>query len=163
MNNLKHFMTKHVHHLWDNIKHHPNKVATLLASLIALFQLAISQIHIAALVTVKLTVSTPSATNFTSGMPSIGIGMFMFLHILFGLATIFNVSRAKTPAKMWVGVISILVTLVFGFIFMLKMTNPDNIVDYQTLSSSVNWLIFGFVVYAMALVLTVYDIFRKRV
>lgn len=163
MSSLKRWFNRHAHHMMDTLKHNPNRLATILIAFTALLQLALSQIHIAALVTVKLTVSDPALSNYTQGMPSIGIGMFMFLFILFGLASIFNISRAKSIGKMWVGLVSILVTIVFGVIFMLKMTNPDNVVSFSTLSSSVNWLIIGFIGYAIAFILTVYDIFRKRV
>lgn len=158
LENLK----KKLKNLLDDIKHHPMRLATILTGLVALVQLAMSQVHIAALVTVKLTVSTPSASNYTDGMPSIGIGMFMFLFILFGLASIFNISRAKSKGKLWVGLGSIFVTIIFGVIFMLKMINPDNYVDYQNVSSSVNWLVSGFVFYGIVAILVIYDIFRNK-
>lgn len=162
MTQIKSLMIKKLHGFKNTILHEPKKVASILVVLTALSQLAMSQIHIAALVTVKLTVSALGASNYTSGMPSIGIGMFNFLYILSGLATTFNITRASTMKRKWVATLSILLTILLGMIFMLKMTNPDNVIDYLTVSKSVNLMIFGIISYSIVIGFMIYDIIQKK-
>jgi hypothetical protein len=162
MSSVKTFMTKKLHQMKSILIHEPKRLAGLLVVLTALLQLALSQYHIEALVTVKLTVSTIGASNYTSGMPSIGIGMFNFLFILSGLATTFNITRAVTEKRKWIAIISIILTIIFGLIFTLKMTNPDNIQDYGTVERSVNFMIFGMISYGIVIALMIYDILRKK-
>ncbi|MCK7488601.1 MAG: hypothetical protein MZU97_26220 [Bacillus subtilis] len=104
-----------VSHFLRFLKEEPRRVSAGIIAFTALSQLALSQIHIEALVRVKLTVSTPEASNFTAGMPSIGIGMFQFLFLLFGLVTIFNAIRAHSKKQQIAAVAAILITVASGF------------------------------------------------
>lgn len=153
---------KKIHNFGLSIKNEPDKVASLLVSITALIQLAFSQKHIESLVRVKLTVGTVGASNYTSGVPSIGIGMYMFMFILLGLATIFNITRAKTKKKKLIGLASIVLTLLFGMIYLLKMINPNNFVKISDISGSLTLLALGFIMYVIVFALVLYDILKNE-
>ncbi len=156
------WIKKKNHSLIKTAVHEPKKIAAFLVATNALLQLAISQSHIESLVKVKLTTSLIGASNYTSGMPSYGIGMFMFLFILFGLATIFNITRATTIKRSYIGIGSIIVTLIFGTVYILKLTNPDSLVDFSDVSKSFYWMIIGFAVYLVVAGFMIYDIYREK-
>jgi hypothetical protein len=157
------FVTK-FHQFFRFLKEEPRRVSAFIIAFTALSQLALSQIHIEALVRVKLTVSTPEASNFTAGMPSIGIGMFQFLFLLFGLVTIFNAIRAHSKKQQIAAVVAILVTLAAGIVFYLKMSNPDNVVEAIDIAKSVQLLTIGFIGYLVGLAFILYRLlFRKGV
>ena len=107
-------------------------------------------------------VSTIGSSNYTSGMPSMGIGMFNFLFILFGLATIFNTTRASEQKKVYIALASICLTLVFGVIYLLKMSNQDNVVNYSDVGKSVNLMIVSIVLYIIGAAYLLYELFRTK-
>ncbi len=162
MSRLWIWIKKKFHSLLNIIVHEPKRIAVFLVAVNALLQLAISQVHIEALVKVKLTTSVIGASNYTSGMPSYGIGMFMFLFVLFGLATIFNITRATTIKRLLVGVGSIIVTLTFGAVYILKSTNPDSLVSFADVSKSFYWMIIGCTTYIIVAGFMIYDIYREK-
>ncbi len=159
---LKPWMSHKRHQLKQLIKHEPKRFAVYIIGFNALFQLALSQIHIESLVKVKLTVSTLGASNYTSGMPSIGIGMFNFLFILFGLATIFNSSRATEPKKIYVAIGSILLTLFFGFVYLLKIINPDNIVRFSDVSKSLYLMASAILLYIAGGIFLIFELIKPK-
>ena len=146
------------HWLLDLLIHQPRKLATILASGNALTQLALSQTHIEALIRVRLTVATLGASNYTAGVPSTGIGMFNFLFILFGLVAIFNVIRATSKGKMIIALLSLSVAVGFGVVFTLQLTNPDNVVDYLNIASSVQLMNVAFILYGIAMFVLLYGL-----
>jgi hypothetical protein len=157
-NSLKASCKRLGHWLLDFLIHQPRKLATILVSGNALTQLALSQTHIGALIRVRLTVGTLDASNYTAGMPSTGIGMFNFLFILFGLVAIFNVIRATSRIKMAVALLSLSVAVGFGVVFYLQLTNPDNVVDYLNIVSSVRLMSVAFILYGVAMLVLLYGL-----
>ncbi|MBN2504639.1 MAG: hypothetical protein JXB20_04780 [Bacilli bacterium] len=161
-------LSRLIRNIWSKIHEsalgQPRQFSALLVTGSALSQLALSQIHIEALIRVKLTVATEGASNYTAGMPSTGIGMFNFLFILFGLVSIFNVLRATTRRKMLVGLVSLIIAAGFGIIYLLQLTNPDNIVDYIDIVKSVNLVKAAFTVNGIAAAIIIYGMitFGKR-
>lgn len=160
--NVKNWIQRKGHQIKHMMIHEPKRVAVLLIGFNALFQLALSQIHIASLVKVKLTISSVDASNYTSGMPSMGIGMFNFLFILFGLVTIFNTSRASENKKVFIALSSIFLTLITGGIYLLKMVNPDNIVNYSDVGPSVNLMLFAIILYLIGAAFLIYELLRTK-
>lgn len=138
----------------------PHKIAAFLIGVNSLGQLALSQTHIEALIRVKLTVSTVGATNFTSGMPSNGIAMFNFMFILFGLVAIFNALRATTKLRTVFALLSLVLTFVFGTVYILKLTNPDSVVLYSDVADSMELMIYGFIIYGLAALFQIYQFIR---
>ncbi|GEM_PF-1076662 len=162
MKKLLGFFKNILHRFWLSLKDEPRKVSAILIGANSLLQLALSQIHIKALVRVKLTVSDIGASNFTAGMPSMGIGMFNFLFILFGLATIFNAIRATNIKRSIVALFFIGLTIFLGEIYILKATNPDSLTDYADVSSSIVLMYVGFAIYAVGALFIVYNIFKMH-
>lgn len=140
----------------------PGKVASFIAAVNGLTQLAFSNIHIQALVLVKVTSKEVGAPNYTSGMSSVGIGMFNFLFILFALITIFNVLRAKTLPRIIGAFISIFATIGFGTIYLLKMMNPDGIQKYSDVLGSFILMLVGFSVYVVVMIFLILQIRRDK-
>lgn len=142
------------------VKEEPRKVAGIIAAINGLLQLALSHIHIQALVLVKVTTNELGAPNYTSGMRSVGIGMFSFLFILFALITIFNVIRATSRPKIIGALTSILATIGFGIVYVLKMMNPDSVQKYSDVMNSFILMIVAFVVYLFVVVFLLLQIRR---
>ena len=144
------------------LKESPRTLGMYLVALNAMFQLATSQTHIAALVRLKLTVSTPGAQNYTAGMPSIGIGLFFFSFILFGLVALFTATRMTDKKTTVFAIIATLIAIVFGLIFVLKMSNPDSIVKQSDVQAGINLMVVGIAVYALGIGLFIKDLFTHK-
>lgn len=140
----------------------PGKVASLIAAINGLGQLAFSHIHIQALVLVKVTSKDVNASNYTTGMSSVGIGMFNFLFILFALITIFNVLRATTLPRIIGAFVSIFATIGFGTVYLLKMMNPDGIQKYSDVVGSFILMLVGFGIYVIVILFLILQIRRDR-
>lgn len=153
MKNLK-LVFKHIglffKKIWKKIvektEESPKTVGALITAFNGLFQLAISQIHIFALIRIK-----PTNAN-TTGIPSTGIGMFFFAFILFGLVSIFTATRINSAKSSLIAAFSNLFTIVFGLYFLLQITNPSTYISFNHVIESIIYMIIGLLLYIVAIV-----------
>ncbi|WP_025724499.1 hypothetical protein [Acholeplasma granularum] len=136
-----------LHRVWEFIKESPKSFGALLVGFNGLFQLAISQQHILALVTIRPTLEG------TTGIKSEGIGMFFFLFILFGLVSIFAGTRIVDKNSLFRAVGSNLITIGFGVYYLLQITNPSTYITFGQVQNSVIIMILGLALYILAIIL----------
>lgn len=140
---IKSIMSK----IWDFIKESPKSAGAMIVGFNGLFQLAISQVHILALVTIKPTL------DGTTGIKSEGIGMYFFMFILFGLVSIFAGTRIVDKNSLLRAVFSNIVAIGFGTYYFLQITNPSTYISFGHVQESVIVMIIGLSLYIVSIIL----------
>ena len=139
--------------LLTKTKESPKTIGAYITSIMGMLQLAVSQDHIAALVTIRPT---------TVGVSNQGIGMFLFAFILFGLVSIFAATRINSLKTAIFASFSNTVTIGFGIYYLMQISNKLAVIPSSAnrVFTSKVYIYIGIVSYLIGIILYILD-FKK--